>query len=491
MSSNAVTRRTNIIAAFLLVASAALFAADYERVDNRTMKWCGDKVSVDHRYGDVRIRVHEANTVVMHAVVRASSAETLREIKIVVTECTDGVSIRTEYPESVLGNHIRINNYTSYAVDMELTVPAAAALYVRNKFGDLDVDGLRVSSDVATAHGKLLFRNSRGQQRLENQFGTVEASTHTGDISIRNSNGDVTVQNIDGNMEVFDRFGTVSVADVLRNATISNANGTVELSQVGGTAIVTTSFAPATVTDVKGDATVNSNNGKVEVQRIGGSATIKASFAPVHFAGIGRDLACTAQNAGVRGENVTGTVNVRTSFASVDLSHTGPATVNNENGSVTLTDVRGNAVAGTRFAGVRLDGVKGSVDVTNANGGVNVSGAGSTKVRTSFASVFVRDVAAPVTVENQNGSISVEALRTGGRCAAVNLRTSFAPIEVDLPAGGYSVTAQTSFGSITSDVEIEALARTTGSATTLNGRIGNGECQVQLTNQNGNIRIGK
>jgi hypothetical protein len=72
----------------------------------------------------------------------------------------------------------------------------------------------------------------------------------------------------------------------------------------------------------------------------------------------------------------------------------------------------------------------------------------------------------------------------------ISLRTSFAPIRVSLPErASYRVEARTSFGRVSSDVPL--LTQATGDEGSLNGKIGEGDCPMSLTNSNGNIEIGK
>ncbi len=64
----------------------------------------------------------------------------------------------------------------------------------------------------------------------------------------------------------------------------------------------------------------------------------------------------------------------------------------------------------------------------------------------------------------------------------------FGPIRISLPEGlGYNVAAQTSFGQITSERPVTATGTIGGDS--LNGKIGNGGCELRLTDSNSNIEI--
>jgi hypothetical protein len=111
-------------------------------------------------------------------------------------------------------------------------------------------------------------------------------------------------------------------------------------------------------------------------------------------------------------------------------------------------------------------------------------------VDTSFASVTLEAIGGRIRVDNQNGAISVSASRPASGCRDISLKTSFSSIRVGVSEGlGYNLTARTSFGRVNTELPITATGSMGGE--TLNGTIGSGGCQLQLTNSNGNIEITK
>jgi hypothetical protein len=94
-------------------------------------------------------------------------------------------------------------------------------------------------------------------------------------------------------------------------------------------------------------------------------------------------------------------------------------------------------------------------------------------------------------VDNQNGAVDVRSYVPAGKpCARIQLKTSFGPIRLALdPQGGYSVTARTSFGKVSTELPIGVSGSIGGDA--LTGRIGDGRCEVRLTDSNGNIELVK
>nr|MBI3404168.1 hypothetical protein [Acidobacteriota bacterium] len=115
---------------------------------------------------------------------------------------------------------------------------------------------------------------------------------------------------------------------------------------------------------------------------------------------------------------------------------------------------------------------------------------GGAIVRASFSSVVLDGVGGSVEVRNSNGTVEAAGLaaKGPGGCNNVLLDTSFSPIRVYLPEdGSYSITAKTSFGKITSELQMTVQGVVSGDS--LTGTVGKGECKVQLTNSNGSISI--
>src|SRR5260370_35251834 len=95
-----------------------------------------------------------------------------------------------------------------------------------------------------------------------------------------------------------------------------------------------------------------------------------------------------------------------------------------------------------------------------------------------------------INVGNQNGAISVTARRPVSGWRDISLKTSLSSIRVRVPEGlGYNLTARTSFGRISSELPITSTGSIGGDS--LNGTIGTGGCQLQLTDSNGSIEIAK
>ena len=361
------TKKTNTIA-FVLCAATAIsgFAREeYTRNFDQTQAVpSGQRVRIEHRLGDVVVRTQTKPEVVVHAVIR-SSAPDMNEakhyadsIRIALQPSSTGLLIETQYPKQDNGGMFGGRNI-SYSVSLEVTIPEAAPLELRNSFGAVTVTDLKSGGDIATSHGKLVFRTGRGTQRLENSFAAIEVSSNAGDV------------------------------------TLTTSNGAVDVTDVSGTVTVKNRFARVTIARIKGSVTVDNGNGNVEATGITGSATLNTSFGAVRFDDIGGQLSIRAINSGVKGAKAGDSVSVDNSFSPVEISGVRKTLkVTSKNSSVTVSDIGEDMAVKTSFGAVHGERVGGAVDVENQNGAVVVSltarqSCKLVNVKTSFAAIQV------------------------------------------------------------------------------------------------------
>ena len=486
---------------------------------------------IENKFGEVRIHGESSRELKISATIRAQGdsrqqAQSFADkIEIEIQQTAQGVEVRTRYPEDARNWFGRKN--VSYSVDYEIAVPADAPLLVKNSFGGVNASGVHSKSEFDNNHGSLNVRDT-GSARLSNSFGSIELARATGDVSITDNNGSVQVSQVKGALEVRNRFGSITVRDIGGAASITGGNGAVNVTEVGS-ANITTSFGNVEARNIHGDLVVHDNNGNVDLSNVGGAADITDSFGNVTFSEVKGRVNCTTSNGRVYGSSLFGSaVTVRDSFGDLELSNINGAlnaeTSNGKimlrsahgsvelkssfgaieasdiskgiraitgNGSITLTDIGGDTFAKTSFGSISGDRINGNLTVENTNGSVTARNVkGDAQATTSFAGVTLESVGGKITVNNQNGGISVAAARPASGCRDITLKTSFSSIRVRIPEGtGYHVNAHTSFGRISSDLPIT----TSGSLSpeSLDGTIGSGACQLQLTNSNGSIEITK
>ena len=149
------------IAAVALIATP-LLADRYENEVHANVEYLGGRVTVDHHFGAVQVRTITGRRVDVRGTVRASDPELGRQIRFSTSNSNSGVMIRTEYPEGML-HHCNC----SFSLDLEIDIPQNAPLTLKNRFGSIDIAGLRAASEVIGGQGSISFRDSRGAQRIE------------------------------------------------------------------------------------------------------------------------------------------------------------------------------------------------------------------------------------------------------------------------------------------------------------------------------------
>jgi len=143
--------------------------------------------------------------------------------------------------------------------------------------------------------------------------------------------------------------------------------------------------------------------------------------------------------------------------------------VETSNGSIELTDVRGNVVAMTSNGDVQAHGVDGKIDVTTSNG-----------------SIELVDVADFKHVRSANGSISAEILNSPEN--DVDFVTSNGSIHLYVANSVTAdVTMSTSLGRVS--VHNVAIVPEKKSATFFSGSLGTGGSTIRATTTNGNVNL--
>jgi hypothetical protein len=493
----------------------------------------GQTFRIENKFGDVRVRGEGGRDLKISATIRvqANSHEEAdsyaQKIQIDVQQEGNGVTVRTIYPDEGKKWYIRTGKSPSYSVNYDITMPSDAPLFVRNSFGNVNCNGVHAKSEVDNSNGSLTVHDS-GPVRLDNSFGGVDLSGASGDSSIDDHNGTVQATDIRGVLELRNRFGSITVRNVQGTANITGGNGSVMVSDTGS-ATITTSFGSADVRNVRGDLTLHDNNGNVDFASVNGSATISNSFGNVTFSDVKGRLECTTNNARVKGSSVGGSnVTIRNSFGNIELdtiagaieaeTSNGKIMVRDARGSVTvrtsygaieasnipkgiravtgngaidISDIGADAYTKTSFGSITADRINGNLTAEDQNGSVTARNVkGDATVTTSFSGVTLEGIGGRISVDNQNGAISVVATRPASGCRDISLKTSFSAIRLRIPEGvGYNLSARTSFGRITTDLPVTSTGTIGGDS--LNGTIGSGGCQIQLTDSNGNIEINK
>lgn len=199
-----------------------------------------------------------------------------------------------------------------------------------------------------------------------------------------------------------------------------------------------------------------SGSGRVEVEGAAGACTLVSSFGDVKV-------------LGVRGESVR----ARTS-----------------SGSVQIKDVVAQRIEiVTAFGDVRIEDVRGDLDVDTGSGDVILAGfEGACDLQTGFGDIDARGSFVELLAKTSSGRVGVLAEPGSAIARPWSLQSSFGDVEVRVPQGfDCDLLAETSFGCVTSDITVRAQGQPNDRR--VRGALGDGGGRLTLRTSSGDIRI--
>ncbi len=261
-------------------------------------------------------------------------------------------------------------------------------------------------------------------------------------------------------LETANSFGNLTVTGITGRLDLRNESGKVRIEGCVGELSLENSFDEVRVADFKGPVEIRNESGAVRLERIGGKAEIRNSFGEVRFERIGGPLTVTAESSPVTGSGVAGDCRVTSSFAAIDVRGVeGALEVGGESAAVTVADVKKDASLRSSFEAIEARRVGGRLTVAAESAGVLAEDIGGpSDIRTSFGDVVLRRAAGPITVAGESAGVEIEDVKCPPAGCLIDVRTSFRPIEVVLPAGAeVRGTAQAAFGRVLTDLPVTLL----------------------------------
>src|SRR5438876_1567535 len=160
-------RISRYVAVAMLLAAPAFAEDRFEKTMSGTVNYPGGRVTIEHRFGRVVVRTDGGNEVSARATIRSSDTELGKQIHFAISNGTTGVSIRTVFPS--IHSH---DGDLSYSADLQVTMPERAPLFLRSRFGSVEVSGLRAPVEIVNGQGSITVRDIHGG-RIENSFGSI------------------------------------------------------------------------------------------------------------------------------------------------------------------------------------------------------------------------------------------------------------------------------------------------------------------------------
>ncbi|HVR72040.1 MAG TPA: DUF4097 family beta strand repeat-containing protein [Vicinamibacteria bacterium] len=393
----------------------------------------GTGLDVENAFGAVRVvrgapgEIHlKLRTVVFRATEDEARAFADR---VRATAAPSGTALRIVTNREELQ---RADQRIGFETHMELAVPPDTAVTVRNEHGLVDV------ADVAAAD-------------LWGSFDTIRLARVAGPAVIKGRHGAVWVSGVEGALSLSNRHGAVEIEDVADVTTVEAAHGAVSVRRTGALT-VQGEHGDVEVETVRGNLEIRSQHARVTAREVDGGALVESSFGDVHV------------------ERVTGEVRAR-------VAH----------GRLTVRDVKGAVFAKASFNDVVLQRIGGAVEVSVEHGGVQAEALESGgRVEAAGNEVSIDGFRGPLAVQAQRGR--VELVPAGPLQSAVTVRATHGGIRLEVPAGSrFTLEAEARRGGLA--VDVPGLAITHAKDSRLTGQLGGGGELVQLTAENGEVRL--
>ena len=245
-------------------------------------------------------------------------------------------------------------------------------------------------------------------------------------------------------------------------------------------------YGPTEISDFQRDVTAANQGGALDIRNVRGEVKAQNSYATLKVNHSG-PATLKNQSGLIEALNIQGALDAETSYASLVARDIGSSVrLRNQSGRIEVTRTAGNADLKTSYAQISAMEINGDATLMNQSGVINASNvSGQVKATTSYAALSIQAATgANIVCQNHSGSIQVQA--TSLTLTNLEARTSYAPLEIHLPAALKPVvTAETTYGKVESDfpVILNSASRNAASETPPDAP------RVSLQNRSGGIRV--
>jgi hypothetical protein len=373
-----------------------------------------------------------------------------------------------------------------------LILPAAVALA-----GAVSGDGDKPDdrSDYSRRFEKVLDADPRAVFSLDNSFGDVTVKTWdqakvsiTADIRVDARNEKKAAEYGEKiQIEVTPSAERISVKTVYPTRTGSGSRLSFSVDYtivvpVRQAADLRNAFGDIGVTGVQGALTVSGKHGGVDVLQCSSLMRLENEFGSIGFQDVGgKAIEVENTNGDIKGSDIRGGLKVRNRFGEVDLVKVqGDLAVRSANGDVRVEGCSGAAEIEDQFGSIRVSDCGGFVKIKSGNGSVDVKNVGGGEIVNSFGEVVVFNTTRAdlgLKVADANGDVTVKSVKGNA-----NLSASFGRIDATDIGGDITASAQNSSVEINNPGGKVDVEDTFGPVTVRDAR-----SDVSIRNQNGSI----
>lgn len=185
----------------------------------------------------------------------------LKKLIAVSGQGTDHVTVRTNIDPS-WKNWFR----AEYPIDFEITVPASAALVVKDTSGKIEISSMRNGVDIADTSGTLSVRDVAGPVRIGKESGDIRIADVAGSVLVESRSGQMRLRNL-GPLDIAASDGNLDIVGV-QQAEIHNRGGNINLAEVAGPLTIDDDGGEIVVSGVRGPAEIHDTSGQIRLARM-------------------------------------------------------------------------------------------------------------------------------------------------------------------------------------------------------------------------------
>ncbi|MBR9853074.1 MAG: hypothetical protein GYB37_00635 [Algicola sp.] len=199
---------------------------------------------LENQYGSIFIKGWERDETVIKVNISINDKKenrgqsTLEQVKIREEQMKNGVKVITQIEEVKKGfwdKYISSGNRNTMdvvhmTIDYEVNVPKDLAVNVRNKFGDLTIDGWNGELTAVVDHGDIWVNNYLDQAQFTMSYGNLSAKS-LGICVVRIENGKVDMDNVEA-LELHSEGTTISLGQV-SNFILNSDKDEIKVDKVG------------------------------------------------------------------------------------------------------------------------------------------------------------------------------------------------------------------------------------------------------------------
>ena len=299
----------------------------------------GTALEVTNAFGAVRVHPGEAGRTVVglkKVVYREDEAEARAFAdRVVLEQALESGTLRLSTNRERLE---REGDEVGFETHLDVAVPPATAVVVRNEHGVVSVTGV-ARADVEASFGEVSVSDVAGDARVVGAHEAVSALRVGGELTLEARHGEVTVEDVGGGARLSVQHDDVHVArtGALR---LQLRHGSAEVDTVRGDLELEGSFAGLTAREVEGRAVVETSQLAVELEDVTGP--VEATVERGSFRGAGlRGGAKVRASGEVSLERFAGAIDVESTRADVTLEPgtalVAPLTARTGAGTIELT----------------------------------------------------------------------------------------------------------------------------------------------------------